>query len=114
MIRKTERKFTKKIPKNTQPENKKKTMIWAIRGFCVFSRRNSNYLFMTLFPKFLLVGVMFGSITAGAAESDTLRLSRRDCVAIALNESQTIKVADLEIKKTDYSKRRCSPTFSPP
>ena len=61
---------------------------------------------MTLFHKILFVGVLIGgSISARAAESDTLRLSRQECVAIALNESQTLKVADLEIKKTDYSKK---------
>ena len=59
---------------------------------------------MRLFRKLFLVGVLLGSVPAHA-ESDTLRLSRLDCVAIALNESQTIKVADLEVKKTDYSKK---------
>ena len=60
---------------------------------------------MSLLPKLFLVGALLGSVSARAAESDTLRLSRRDCVAIALNESQTLKVADLEVKKTDYSKK---------
>lgn len=61
---------------------------------------------MTLFHRILFVGVLIGgSISARAAESDTLRLSRQDCVSIALDESQTLKVANLEIKKTDYSKK---------
>lgn len=59
---------------------------------------------MTLFRKILCVGFLFMSFSAHA-QSDTLRLSRQDCVDIALNESQTVKVADLEIKKTDYSKK---------
>lgn len=59
---------------------------------------------MRLFLSILLTGLLLGSLPA-RAESDTLRLSRQDCVAIALNESQTLKVADLEVKKTDYSKK---------
>lgn len=59
---------------------------------------------MRLFRKILFVGVLFCSASA-YADSDTLCLSRQECVAIALNESQTVKVADLEIKKTDYSKK---------
>ncbi|MDE7402835.1 MAG: TolC family protein [Muribaculaceae bacterium] len=39
------------------------------------------------------------------AATDTLRLSRRECVGIALQESPTIKVANLEIKRMDYSKK---------
>lgn len=37
--------------------------------------------------------------------NDTLRLSRNECVAIALQDNPTIKVADLEVKRMDYSKR---------
>lgn len=37
--------------------------------------------------------------------SDTLRLSRNECVAIALQDNPTIRVADLEVKRMDYSKR---------
>ncbi len=36
---------------------------------------------------------------------DTLRLSRAECVAIALQDNPTIRVADLEVKRMDYSKR---------
>lgn len=59
---------------------------------------------MRLFSSTLFISLAFSSIAA-YAESDTLRLSRQDCVAIALNESQTQKVADLEVKKMDYSKK---------
>lgn len=41
----------------------------------------------------------------GGTASDTLRLSREECVAIALQESPTIKVANLEVKRMDYSKK---------
>lgn len=35
----------------------------------------------------------------------TLRLSRQECIAIALQDNPSIRVADIEVKKTDYSKR---------
>lgn len=59
---------------------------------------------MTLFRKLFFVGV-FSVAVPVYAQTDTLRLSRQECVAIALNESQTLKVADMEIKKADYSKK---------
>lgn len=40
-----------------------------------------------------------------AGPSDTLRLSREECVTIALQESPTIKVANLEVKRMDYSRK---------
>lgn len=39
------------------------------------------------------------------ATSDTLALSLDKCIAIALNENPTIKVADMEIERVDYSKK---------
>lgn len=38
------------------------------------------------------------------AQTDTIRLSRQECIDIALDQSPTIKVANLEIKRMDYSK----------
>lgn len=44
--------------------------------------------------------------TAGAQSvPDTVKLSREECIAIALQESPTIKVANLEVKRMDYSKK---------
>ncbi len=40
-----------------------------------------------------------------AEEVDTIRLSREQCISIALQENPTIKVADLEVKRVDYSKK---------
>lgn len=37
--------------------------------------------------------------------ADTVRLSRQECINIALQESQTIKVANLEVQRMDYSKK---------
>lgn len=36
--------------------------------------------------------------------TDSIRLSREQCIEIALDSSPTIKVADLEVKRVDYSK----------
>lgn len=41
----------------------------------------------------------------GQTATDTLRLSLDDCIRIALNENPTIKVAEMEITKVDYSKK---------
>ncbi len=37
--------------------------------------------------------------------TDTLRLSLDDCIRIALNENPTVKVADMEIQRVDYSRK---------
>ena len=37
--------------------------------------------------------------------NDTVRLSRNECVTIALQDNPTIRVADMEVKRMDYSKR---------
>ncbi len=39
------------------------------------------------------------------APTDTLRLSLDDCLRIALNENPTVKVAEMEIERVDYSKK---------
>lgn len=38
-------------------------------------------------------------------KADTLHLSREECVAIALQDNPTIKVANLEVKRVDYSRK---------
>lgn len=45
--------------------------------------------------------------------SDTLRLSRQQCVEIALQESPTIQIADLEVKRMDYSKKETLASLFP-
>lgn len=42
---------------------------------------------------------------ASAVANDTVRLSRNECVTIALQDNPTIRVADMEVKRMDYSKR---------
>lgn len=39
------------------------------------------------------------------AQNDTLVLSLDQCITIALNENPTIKIADMEIERVDYSKK---------
>lgn len=54
------------------------------------------------------------AMTASAQVStDTLRLSREECVSIALQESPTIKVANLEVKRMDYSKKEVLASLFP-
>lgn len=40
-----------------------------------------------------------------AVANDTVRLSRNECVTIALQDNPTIRVVDMEVKRMDYSKR---------
>lgn len=56
----------------------------------------------------ITTGLFFAAFSIGASAQtvqDTLRLSREECVAIALQESPTVKVANLEVKRMDYSKK---------
>lgn len=45
-----------------------------------------------------------GALTA-QAQTDTLTLSKAECIKIALDKSPTVKVADMEVKRMDYSKK---------
>lgn len=49
----------------------------------------------------------------GAVPIDTLRLSRHECIAIALSDNQSVKVADLEVKRMDYSKKEVLASLFP-
>lgn len=62
---------------------------------------------MKIFKISLLALALAAGHNAAKAQTpaDTLRLSREECVAIALQDNQTIKVADLEVKRMDYSKK---------
>ena len=44
-------------------------------------------------------------LASAQAPADTLRLSRQQCIEIALQDNPTIRVADLEVKRMDYSKK---------
>ena len=38
-------------------------------------------------------------------QAETLTLSREQCVEIGLDKSPTIRIADVEVRKSDYSKK---------
>ena len=42
---------------------------------------------------------------AAAPHSDSIPISREECIDIALSQSPTIRIADLEVKRVNYSKR---------
>ena len=63
-----------------------------------------NYKFsILLLGMFALASSALNAQTTAA--SDTMMLSVDDCVKIALNENPTIKIADMEITRVDYSKK---------
>ena len=50
--------------------------------------------------------LVMGAHTANAQQAtDTINLTLDECLRIALNENPTIKVADMEIERVDYSKK---------
>lgn len=78
-----------------------------------------------ILPAFLLVASVPASLhaqeempvaAAGAeltAEAPVVRLSRQECIAIALQDNPTIKVADMEVKRMDYSKKETRGSLFP-
>ena len=56
-----------------------------------------------------LIATIFAVATMGVnaqtAGNDTINLTLEECISIALNENPTIKVADMEINRVDYSKK---------
>ena len=46
-----------------------------------------------------------GATSINAQSNDTINLTLDECLRIALNENPTIKVADMEIQRVDYSKK---------
>jgi outer membrane protein TolC len=71
---------------------------------------------MKRFIKLFAVAVGIGAtvLPGYAAETaDTLRLSREECISIALQESPTIQVANLEVKRMDYSKKETRASLFP-
>lgn len=55
--------------------------------------------------KFIMVLTMLAPVVLSAATADSVMLSRRQCIEIALDSSPTVKVADLEVKKMRYAKK---------
>ena len=50
---------------------------------------------------------------SAAPQGSPLRISREECIAIALQDNPTIRVADLEVKRLDYSKKEIQGALFP-
>lgn len=50
----------------------------------------------------LIAGILAAGMSAFA---DSIPISREECIDIALSQSPTIRIADLEVKRVDYSKK---------
>lgn len=62
---------------------------------------------------FMLVAILPGITRAQTTPSDTVVLSLQQCVEIALQDNPTIKVADLEVTRMDYSKKEVQASLFP-
>ncbi|MDE7413069.1 MAG: TolC family protein [Muribaculaceae bacterium] len=70
-----------------------------------------NFLLKAVSPCLLLFSF---AITENAlANGDTLRISRQNCIEIALQDNPTVKVADLEVKKMDYARKEVKGSLLP-
>lgn len=67
------------------------------------------------FPREVLADEIAGVLTLGAlgVNPDSIPLSREECLELALSESQTVKVADLEVKRVMYAKRETMGSLLP-
>lgn len=61
-------------------------------------------IFVSLFIPFFAVGSV-SAVTEQTAKDSTLVLDLEQCVTIALDQNPTIKVADMEIQRVDYSRK---------
>ena len=74
---------------------------------------------MKLFVKWMMAAVAgFVAVPASLfaqekADTAVLRLSREECIAIALQDNPTIRVADMEVKRYNYSKREMQGSLLP-
>lgn len=53
----------------------------------------------------IVATIALGTTCINAQSNDTINLTLDECLRIALNENPTIKVADMEIQRVDYSKK---------
>lgn len=63
---------------------------------------------LKLFP---LLSVIGGTAFEGVAE--TLKLSREECIEIALKDNPTVRVADMEVTKVNYAKKETLASIFP-
>lgn len=56
--------------------------------------------------KFIVAGCAFAlALTAAAQQDSSAVVSLDDCLRIALSESPTVRIADMEVERVDYSKK---------
>ncbi|MDE7411210.1 MAG: TolC family protein [Paramuribaculum sp.] len=71
------------------------------------------YLYRIFALGIALTGLLKFSASAAIQPTDTIALPLDSCISIALSENPTIKVADWEIKRLDYSKKETLASLLP-
>ena len=61
----------------------------------------------------LVLFTLASPLFSRGATADTLRLSKDECVSIALQDNPTIRIADMEVKRMDYSKKEIQANLFP-
>ena len=67
---------------------------------------------MASFKRIFVLIFSYVALTS-ISNAETLTLSREQCLEIALQESTTVKVADMEVKKVDYAKKETLSSLFP-
>ena len=63
--------------------------------------------------KRVFISLLAALSIACAAKAESVTLSREECIAIALDSSPTVKVADIEVKRMQYAKREAQAGLYP-
>ena len=59
----------------------------------------------TKFTKFLVAVVAAVAVSAPSWGQETLNLTLEDALKVALSENNTVKVADMEVTRTEYAQK---------
>ncbi len=59
------------------------------------------------------ISAVIALMTAATVCAESVKLTREECIDIALSTSPTIKIADLEVKRMEYAKRESQAGFYP-
>ncbi len=68
---------------------------------------------MKIFLKYSAAIILMIGGSHKAIAADPLVLSREQCVEIALRDNPTVRIADMEVKKYDYSKKEVLASLFP-
>ena len=63
--------------------------------------------------KRVFISLLAALSIACAAKAESVTLSREECIALALDSSPTVKVADIEVKRMQYAKREAQAGLYP-